>query len=397
MRLLILLSVLLLASGCFKSADMQLKEIPSVAAYNSSLPSLFTDNTGTVFMSWVEEHDHLAELKYATFKNNTWSEPSVISADSTWFLNWADYPSIIGKDGQPMAAHWLNKKPGGTYAYDVNISAYDNGWTNKIIPHQDETATEHGFLSMLPASDSTFMAVWLDGRKTAARDHYEYADLSKAMTLRGALINRNGKVIEKFLIDDSVCDCCNTSLAKTENGFIVNYRNRTKDEIRDIYSSVFREGSWSEPKTIHKDNWKIAACPVNGPAVEAQNEFVATSWFTGAAGQAKVQLGISNDYGKNYDTVISVDDQNAIGRTDMLINGDKIWVSWLSSADETGQLNLASYSLYGEALNHYSIPNIPKKRSTGFPQIAKSDRGMLIAFTDVSEEQKRIRLFELKQ
>ncbi|MCP9292665.1 hypothetical protein [Gracilimonas sediminicola] len=396
MRLPILLSVLLLTNSCSKKADVQLQEIPSVAGDNSSLPSLYTDNTGTVFMSWVEEKEQLAELKYATLVNSTWSEASVISADSTWFLNWADYPSIIGKDGQPMAAHWLNKKPGGTYAYDVNISAYNSEWTDKIIPHQDETATEHGFLSMLPASDSTFMAVWLDGRKTAGRDHHEYADLSKAMTLRGAIIDRKGQIIEKFLIDDSVCDCCNTSLAKTESGFIVNYRNRTEDEVRDIYSSVFRDGSWSEPKVVYKDNWEIAACPVNGPAIDAQNRIVATSWFTGANGQAKVQLGISNDYGITYDAVISVDDQDAIGRTDILMNDDKIWVSWLSSVDDSGQLNLASYSLNGEPLKQYSIPNISGKRSTGFPQITTSDRGILIAFTDVSEEQKRIRMFELK-
>lgn len=396
MRLLILLSVLLLANSCSKTADVQLQEIPSVAGDNSSLPSLYTDNTGTVFMSWVEEREQLAELKYASFENSTWSEPTIISADSTWFLNWADYPSIIGKDGQPMAAHWLNKKPGGTYAYDVNISAFNNEWTDRTIPHQDETATEHGFLSMLPASDSTFMAVWLDGRKTAGRDHHEYADLSKAMTLRGAIIDRKGKVMEKFLIDDSVCDCCNTSLAKTESGFIVNYRNRTEDEVRDIYSSVFRDGSWSEPKVVHNDNWEIAACPVNGPAIDAQNKIVATSWFTGANGQPKVQLGISNDFGLTYDTVISVDDQHAIGRTDILMNDDKIWVSWLSSVDDSGQLNLASYSLNGEPLKQYSIPNISEKRSTGFPQISTSDRGILIAFTDVSEEQKRIRMFELK-
>lgn len=150
MRLLILLSALLLVNGCSEMADIQLQEISTVSGENSSLPSLYTDNTGIVFMSWVEERGNIAELHFATFKNNTWSEPSVISADSTWFLNWADYPSIIGHNGQPMAAHWLNKKPGGTYAYDVNISAYTHQWSERIIPHQDKTPTEHGFVSMLP-------------------------------------------------------------------------------------------------------------------------------------------------------------------------------------------------------------------------------------------------------
>lgn len=394
MRLL-LISIFLFFAACSETKEIQLSEISSPSKESSSLPYLYTDNSGKIFMSWVEENNNMAELKYATYDNSNWSEPSLISSDSTWFLNWADYPSIIGKNGKPLAAHWLNKKPGGTYAYDINISTFKGDWSPKLIPHQDETATEHGFLSMIPASDSTFLAIWLDGRETAGRDHHEYSDLSKAMTLRGAIIDTNGNILEKYLIDDSVCDCCNTSVTETDNGFIVAYRNRTDGEVRDIYTATFSDGVWSEPEALHNDEWKITACPVNGPSIDAANQTVATGWLTGAEGKAEVKLGISTDYGDTFQKIVLVDDKNPVGRVDTIVDEERIWLSWLSSVNETGQLNVAAYTLNGELINQYVIPNVSEKRSTGFPQITEAENGVVIAYTEVSEKSTRIRTFEL--
>jgi hypothetical protein len=78
---------------------------------------------------------------------------------------------------------------------------------------------------------STFYAIWLDGRNTGGMDHdgmdhdghsidSDHLDskLATAMTLRGALLGRDGEIIESHLIDNAVCDCCNTSLVKTDRG-----------------------------------------------------------------------------------------------------------------------------------------------------------------------------------
>jgi hypothetical protein len=345
-------------------------------------------------MSWVEEEGNMATLKYSSFDGEKWSTPNTISQDSTWFVNWADYPSIISQNGTPLAAHWLNKKPGGTYAYDINISTYtDESWNPAIAPHLDNTATEHGFVSMEPASDSTFIAVWLDGRNTSGRSHDEYSDLSKAMTLRGALIHRNGSILESYLIDESVCDCCNTALTKTDDGFMVVYRNRTEDEIRDIYSSAFINGSWSKPKIVHQDSWKIAACPVNGPAIDAKNNMLATAWFTGAGNSNKIQLAISHDFGKSFTNKFIVSDRLPIGRVDVEIEDEIIWVSWLSSDNDKNNIFISSYSTSGKSLNTYKIPDIANKRQTGFPQLEIIDGKLLVVFTDASEDEKKVPVY----
>lgn len=389
-------SIFLLIIGCDTDQRVIVNQVSSPASQNSSLPRLFTDNTGTVYMSWVEEADNMSYLKFSSFSRNTWSEPETINSDSTWFVNWADYPSIIAQNGTPLAAHWLNKVEGGPYAYHINMSAYDEEWSPAFTPHMDGTPTEHGFVSMTPASDSTYAAIWLDGRQTFDREDHQYSDLDKAMTLRGAVIKKGGELLDRFLIDDSVCDCCNTAITKTEKGFLAAYRNRTDQEIRDIYVTSYLDGSWTEPKPVHADNWSIGACPVNGPAVGAYGNTAAVAWFTGANGTPHVQFAISKDHGETFQDPISLDKNDPLGRVDLIMNDNRIWVSWLASGDDGAQLKINSYTLAGEEISSTTIDGLSRSRSSGFPHISEYGSGLMVAYTDVSEENPRIRTLILE-
>ena len=399
MKLLKIFSLLFVFIGsCSQKETDRFTEIQSPASGNSSLPRLYTDDTNATFISWVEETGDLAQLKYARFDGTSWSNSKIIAEDSTWFLNWADYPSVIGYKGSPFAAHWLNKKSGGTYAYDVNISTFETEiWSPPFVPHLDETPTEHGFVSMVPMSDSTLLAVWLDGRETEGRDHHEYSDLEKAMTLRGAVIHKNGTTLEKYLIDDSVCDCCNTSLTKTDDGgYILAYRNRTGKEIRDIYFTKFKDGEWSKPISVHQDHWKITACPVNGPSIASEANLVAVSWFTGAHNNQSVKFSISEDFGKTFAEAITLDDNTPAGRVDIDIEGNTIYVSWLSSKNEKDFLILNAFSTSGELVKADSISGLSTKRQGGFPQLEVVDGKILVAYTELIEGKKQVKMLQKK-
>ncbi len=54
------------------------------------------------------------------------------------------------------------------------------------------------------------------------------------MTIRGAIIDKQGNKSGEWELDNRVCDCCQTSTAITANGPIVVYRDRSDEEIRDI-------------------------------------------------------------------------------------------------------------------------------------------------------------------
>ena len=52
----------------------------------------------------------------------------------------------------------------------------------------------------------------------------------------------------------------------TADGPLVAFRDRSNQEIRDIHVARVEQGKWTEAVPVHADNWRIEACPVNGPA-----------------------------------------------------------------------------------------------------------------------------------
>ncbi|MEQ9310469.1 MAG: hypothetical protein RLN90_13525 [Balneolaceae bacterium] len=394
-QLLSILLIVCVITNCSKSKQLEIIENPT--GVNSSLPRLYSDNTGVIFMSWVEQNEKIATLFYSKFLNNSWSDPFQVNYSNEWFVNWADFPSIVANNGSLLAAHWLKKIPGNTYSYNIEVASFNNSKPSKpIIPHTDGTATEHGFVSMAPTSDSSFYMIWLDGRNMIG-SHGEHGDLSAAMTLRGAELSTNGETLSETELDASACECCNTSLAKTKSGLIAAYRNRTENEIRDIYITKNINGSWDEPKSVYDDHWEIAACPVNGPSIDAINDLVSVVWFTGANNKAAVKLSFSLDEGNTFLPPIIVDSTSALGRVDIIAKDENSsWISWMSRNDDSAELNLKLISIEGETLEEHVITILDSSRKSGFPQITRINEGVLIAWTNISESGNSIQTVILR-
>ena len=378
--------------NCSSNPTYTVKEFSSPTGENASLPRLFTDNTGTVFMSWVESDGDSTSLLYSSLTNNEWTKSELISKSDSWFVNWADFPSITARNGEPIAVHWPQKIPGGTYAYNVNITNASSDWEHVIAPHNDNTPTEHGFVSMAPASDSTFVTIWLDGRNTVNSgghdDHDTPSGIASAMTLRAAVIDADLNVLESYLIDESVCDCCGTTVVNTESGFITAYRNRTENEIRDIYISRFVNGQWENSKPVFDDNWNIAACPVNGPSIDADGNSIAVAWFSGANDESKVKVAFSEDEGQTFSQPIVLDNGNPLGRVDVeFLEDGTALVSWMERNMEDRSkafFNGKKVSKKGQVLNEFKISLMESSRRSGFPQISSYNKSIIAAWTDLS-------------
>ena len=384
-------SIIFVLIGCTDQISIQ--EIPNPTSDNSKYPRLTTDNSGSVFMSWYEVEADSTLLKYAVLENeDVWGQPNLIEASDSWFVNWADFPSVVSINGEPIAAHWLDKVPGNKYSYNVTLKSLQSG--DVTIAHDDNTLTEHGFVSMQSTSDSTFYAVWLDGRNTGnSRGHDSHVvNLASAMTIRGAEFDSNLNKISEYEIDQTTCDCCNTALTQIPGSLIVAYRNRTESEVRDIYVSRFDGTTWDEPSPVHNDNWEIAACPVNGPALSSWDKTIALAWFTGANDLPQVKLSFSKDAGLNFDSPIILDSESVIGRVDVqMVDPNTVWISYLNRVDGAAELTLTKITSDGQIEETISIPNLDPSRATGFPQITKKGDAILVAWTDISSETPSIK------
>ena len=389
--LLGLLFIAILLAGC-KGNNQPLSEFDNQTTSQSRYPYLFTADS-TLYMSWLTTTQEGSALNYASYSSTGWSDVQQVNRNSNRFINWADFPSIIANESGPMAVHWLQKKPGGPYAYDVNISFEQgkNSWSNAFIPHKDSTATEHGFVSMIPWDQDTILAVWLDGRQSANRSEQEYFDLDYAMTLRGALISTSGQIENKFLIDDAVCDCCPTSLIKTTDGAIVAYRNRTDDEIRDIYTSRFNGSKWSRGQAVNDDGWEIGACPVNGPKLAAHDSTVAIAWHTAAHNRPVVKTALSFDNGTSFGQAHTVSDQASSGRVDIAFHNEKAYITWMEKADEKAALHYRSINKSNQLSKVAVADSISASRKSGFPQLEILGDQLIMAWTDLSQSTVKIK------
>ena len=361
---------------------------------DSQTPRLFS-NTATLYMSWVTFKDDVDYLHYSSYTGNTWSTPEVIAWGDTWFTNWADFPAIAQNNGSLLTSY-LQKSDKAAYSYDVKLN-YKNrdstSWKKNFILHTDGTKTEHGFVSMIPANNQDeFFVTWLDGRNTLESNptDHENGDHSGpgAMTLRGAMVNIQGNVINSKELDHRICDCCQTSAAMTLNGPVVVYRDRTHQEIRDI--SIVRwqaDNTWSAPKTIHTDNWQISGCPVNGPAVAAFEKNLAVAWFTAANEIPKVQVVFSSDNGETFGKPIHINTQETLGRVDVIaLNNTEAVVSWMErDANDVAYVQIAKITNSGEKGPTITLTKTNAGRASGFPQIELLNGSIYAAMTLLDE------------
>jgi len=369
-------------------------------ARSSGQPFLQRTPQGELLLSWIEPGSSKRHaLRSSVYSNGKWSSPVTIAEGDEFFVNWADVPSVVKLPDGRFVAHWLEKSGKGTYAYDVRLkisSPTGTSWSNPITPHNDRTQTEHGFVSLLPREQGGVEAVWLDGREMAGTGGHGDHGSKGSMTLRAAVLTLEGTLQEEALLDPRVCECCPTSAVWTEAGMIVAYRDRSSEEVRDIYVVRKERGKWSEPIRVSNDNWQISGCPVNGPALASRGgRDIGLVWFTGAEGKPKVQVTFSNDNGRTFGPPVRIDRGVPLGRigATMLSDGSLL-ASWIEWREEESDLVVRHVTPKGTLGRLVKVSSISAERSSGYPRIAILEGEVYVAWTEVGKE-RRVRVVEI--
>jgi hypothetical protein len=361
------------------------RPIASPARAGSREPNLAALPDGRVVMSWLEPSRSAGmALRCATYDGRRWSKPATIAAGDSFFVNWADFPSIRSLGGHRLAAHWLWRSGAGTYAYDVRISQSEDGgrtWGPPITPHRDGTASEHGFASLVSDTGGA-LAVWLDGRKTAGHEEDSPGPMPD-MAVRAASITQDGRLRDEVELDGRACDCCQTAAVTTDRGVLVAYRDRSPDEVRDISVTRREGGRWSAPQVVHTDNWHIAGCPVNGPALDARRSHVAIAWYTAAADTPRVYVAFSEDAGAHFGPPARIDDGNPIGRVHVALLADgSALATWLESAGQEALFRARRIQVHGPPGAAITVTRTSAGRASGCPRVVRYGEAIMFAWTE---------------
>jgi hypothetical protein len=382
-------------------------ELPSPAPADSGESSLHTGPDGTSYLTFSAPGAAAGEraLWLATLLPGdaaSWSAPRPIVSTPRLMENWADFASLtVGTDGQ-LWAQWFQRRE------DENAHGYD-GW---IARSADRGATwtppaplGHEFVSLAPLGQGRVLAVWLESTRaapapgaTASHEHAP-ADRQKnpsapyapAMRLKSRLLAPDGSTVQDWIVDRDVCTCCQTSLVRLSGDrALVTYRGHTRDEIRDNLFAVLNQTTWSAPRPVHADGWKIAACPVNGPAADARGESLVLAWFTAADGVARVQAKFSRDGGITFSPPLAIDLGHPMGRVDVVkLADDSSLVAWLEAKSAAHAAGLYVRRLFPDGA--LSAPQLlaatSAVRASGFPRLAVRDGEalpVLVSWTDAT-------------
>jgi hypothetical protein len=362
-------------------AALKVEQVSSPAGANSSVPQMTVAGDRLV-LSWVERDGKKSSLKFSERTATGWSSPMTVVSSETMMVNSADVPSVRAMP-VGFAAHWMMESGPDPEAYDLRVAWSTDGktWTAPVAPNRDKTMTQHGFATLFPMADGGTGVIWLDGRAT----HGEEGD----MQLRSATFDKAHKPLSDSLIDSRICECCPTSVALAADGPIAAYRRRSMADIRDIYVTRLGTGKWSMPIRVHADNFKIDACPINGPAIAASGKDVVVAWFTAPKEKEQSLVAFSHDGGRTFGKAVKVEDQGTLGRMQVALAADgAAVVGWVEFANEKSTFKVRRIGADGTRGGSVAVADIS---GTRFPRLGVAKKEAVVAWTESEKDSSRVR------
>lgn len=356
--------------------NAQTREFANPAPPGSGQPYLSASSDGRIYLSWVEPHGTGHRLQFAERDNGSWKSAATVAEGPNWFINWADYPTFLPLERGAFVAHWLEKTSSSKYSYGIklaHLAGPGSPWRIVFAPQVPKDGQYTGFVSLVALSRG-IGAAYLAPGPVGEEEH---------KSLRFVQFAGDGKVLSDEVLDEDVCTCCQTSAALTAKGPIVAYRGHDANEIRDISIASYRDGRWQRPHPVHRDGWRINACPVNGPALVASGTRVAVAWYTAASDSPRVYVAQSTDAGESFGAPIRLDGGSPLGRVAIapLADGGAV-VSWIEKGlNGTAAIQARRVAADGRAGPTQTVSPVEIARKTGFPKMVLSGNSLLFTWT----------------
>ncbi len=327
-KLLLVLSLSIAVSAIGQTPAPEVLANP--AAPGSLQPNWSAAPDGSAVLSWIEPSSGGGySLRYAVRRGAAWSEPHTVAANRKFFRHPAEVPEVMAIGDHQWLAHWIEMPKEENEAEFVYVSSSTDGvkWTTPAMAHHDHSEVEHGLASMVVSGNGEASLIWLEMLKGE----------DGPAALKRTVVNAAGQVVKEERLQDDVCSCCPTAIARTAKGLVIAYRGRTPQDIRDIDVIRLENGQWSKPKIVHADNWHINACPTNAAAIAARGDQLAIAWYTGAGDTPHVEVVFSADGGSTFGKAVTVSTGHAFGYTSVALAEDgSALVSWLQRGGGDG-------------------------------------------------------------
>jgi hypothetical protein len=322
-----------------------------------------------------------------------------------------EQPPRVLIDGAAVDVLWVSKRDGvsGIRAAASTDGGRTFGPARSISPAGLTGA--RGWESAALGADGAVHAVWLDGRNAPSPSSGPRASAAQAASSpsnepRAPGKHQHGDMRQDIyhamwkgadapietLVAANVCFCCKTAVAARGGDVYVAWRHLFPGGVRDIAIAHSTDGgrTFLDPVRVSQDNWKIDACPDDGPAmaIDAQGA-VRLAWPTLVTDADGPRMAIfestSRDRGVTFSPRVRVD--GAAGgpaHPRIAADGGASAIVW----DELAQGTRRVMFRRPDASSGRAVST---GRIASYPAIAPLSGGFLVAWTDQSGEPSTIR------
>lgn len=394
MRTIALIVIVLSLVGCERQPTSLMVEAVQPPSATGSAPKLSTNPEGGLVLSWLEKTGaQEGNLQFSFWSPAGWSVP-VTAARGELATGEFATAFVLNPHPREFVAFWTEIKDANParyteYAYLSRSADDGKTWSHAVPLASDNSKTEHSFLSGSVLKNGAVGVTWLDGRETEKKPypdgHYH---------LMTAMLREDGQFSGEKLVDDNVCTCCPTATAAIGDTLLIGYRDRTQDEIRDMNTVTVTESlQVGNPFPVHHDNWRINACPTNGPALDVRDGETAVAWFTSAQ-EPLLYYASSNDGGKNFTVPEEISRNKTIGHPaiSILKDGSTV-VAWIENHDSVSHLLARQITKDGQP---GPVVEVAQGPGFGFPSMRAQGPDAVITWMQKDPGQPSLHLARLK-
>ncbi|SMP63444.1 sialidase family protein [Noviherbaspirillum suwonense] len=349
--------------------------------------SAAVDAAGTI---WVASRQGAGEgaflaLQSSSDNGRSWSAARQLSSEAITASGESRPKIAFGRQGEIFIAY--TKPIARPHVGDIRfIRSTDGGRTFSapVTVHAHRAVTTHSFESMIVDGDGRIFIAWIDGRD---------ADAAKARGERyaGSAVyyavsdDAGAHFKGDYKVADHSCECCRIGLALDRQGRpVALWRHVFAPNIRDHALSVLGAGGSASPLVRASfDDWRIDACPHQGPAhAYAADGTRHQVWFNGKEGVGGgVQYAAFAPDGSRPAPVPLGNAQAA--QADIAVRGRQVAVAW-KQFDGTATAVLGRLSGDGGA-TWRELALARTDGDSGKPYLIDAPSGILLAWRTANE------------
>jgi hypothetical protein len=181
-------------------------------------------------------------------------------------------------------------------------SSMASTWTKPVCIAPKAVASGNSYASVAAGADGLVAAAWLDSRNKGGGGPHVFVAISED----------GGKTWgDAFSVAAGACPCCRPGIAISDKRAIsISWRNVETGDIRDIFTVSSTDGgkSFSKPKLLVRDGWRVNGCPHTGCALAYQGELLHAAWYSAGTGRGTsgIRHATSASHGNVWDKPVII-------------------------------------------------------------------------------------------